>query len=66
MSAPTDGGPAFPVEFGTAGMTLRDWFAGMALSGLIITGDERHEECVAKDAFAHADAMLTHRMKEAQ
>jgi len=38
MSTPNDGGPAFPVqpiypstglvEYGTDGMTLRDWFAG--------------------------------------
>jgi hypothetical protein len=33
-----DGGPAFPTQNGTRndqGMTLRDWFAGMALQGLL-------------------------------
>ena len=31
---PKDGGLAFPSEFG-AGMTLRHWFAGQALAGLL-------------------------------
>ncbi len=41
MRLPKDGGPAFPVfTMGGSltpflGMTLRDWFAGMALSGLL-------------------------------
>ena len=45
MSTPNDGGPAFPThpavdpdngEYNTEpGMTLRDWFAGKALQGLI-------------------------------
>jgi hypothetical protein len=32
-----DGGPAFPVSswFDFKGMTLRDWFAGMALQGVL-------------------------------
>ena len=44
----TDGGPAFPVPSnvirleGTttllSGMSLRDWFAGMALQGLLANG----------------------------
>lgn len=42
MSAPNDGGPAFPfaatdpgnVPMETNGMTLRDWLAGQALAGI--------------------------------
>ena len=40
-----DGGPAFPVadthhpdgqiQYGTNGMSLRDWFAGQALAGML-------------------------------
>jgi hypothetical protein len=43
MSRPRDGGPAFPVplefrkdgETDREGMTLRDWFAGQAVNGLL-------------------------------
>jgi hypothetical protein len=45
MSSPNDGGPAFPavevlkdgataIAKSKGGMTLRDWFAGMAMCGL--------------------------------
>ena len=30
-----DGGPAFPVHGGRDGMSLRDWFAGMAVEGML-------------------------------
>lgn len=77
-----DGGPAFPVippmEAGTpgsgypfpdAGMTLRDWFAGQALMGLLampqeklqlIIGREEYgfDDLMAVNAYAMADAML--------
>jgi hypothetical protein len=81
MSEIKDGGPAFPVmwteiksdEEGpqiTAcepGMTLRDWFAGKALSGMLsYPGDERRgsyhnnstPDLIAVDAYGLADAML--------
>ena len=44
MSAPNDSGPAFPVAhvtgkfWGMNGMTLRDWFAGQALNGMLASG----------------------------
>ena len=68
---PNDGGPAFPTKRETLdpraigwsmqdGMSLRDWFAGMALQGLC-TQDESHFENaldLAETAFQAADAML--------
>ena len=66
MAQPDDGGPAFPVGSAYAGMTLRQWYAGMALQGLIpIIGipedrqpDELWNRATAKEAFALADAMV--------
>jgi uncharacterized protein YodC (DUF2158 family) len=68
-----DGGPAFPGEPSSSwyfpGMTLRDWFAGQALAGLIGIA----EKVQAKDggpvnashfaisAYEMADAMLAAR-----
>ena len=58
---------AFPSEYrygGHAGMTLRDWFAGQALVGVItrnkiylngLTGQWKE---AAEQAYATADAML--------
>mgnify|MGYP001576580653 FL=1 len=63
-----DGGPAFPIpaplEYrlgrGIDGMTLRDWFAGMALVGLIARrGDMRGDEY--SSAYAIAEGMLSAR-----
>lgn len=68
MKEPTDGGPAFPFTWaGQEGMSLRDWFAGQALPGLIglmavatkIPDDV--EQVTAKAAYALADAMLKER-----
>lgn len=71
--------PAFPhpeprdPSFSTVagGMSLRDWFAGQALAGLLpsISSIRRNdqyqtgEEAVAAQAFALADTMLTEREK---
>jgi|LakMenE01Jun11ns_1017448.scaffolds.fasta_scaffold9709524_2 hypothetical protein len=74
MSAPiNDGGPAFP-HFKTdpfsskveicpqGGMTLRDWFAGQALAGLL---SDQTIKCMpddfAESAYLAADAMLAAR-----
>jgi hypothetical protein len=67
MSTINDGGPAFPVVVPSEGavseygMTLRDWFAGQALAGLLACGeahDERTGSVTAGAAYALADAML--------
>lgn len=75
----TDGGPAFPftakekgseggkaTRIGYPGMSLRDWFAGMALQGIISRMPGLPEKLevdpwnssIAKLAYALADAML--------
>ncbi len=75
------GGPAFPRPVSGNpdhdGMTLRDWFAGQALSGMTGAGTEfmnalckrakergiSEEELGAKMAYVLADAMLAERSK---
>lgn len=76
-----DGGPAFPiapvthpngdVEYGSLGMSLRDYFAGQALQGLLsgmaagsgLLGAFKKDsitefKAVAGFAYGHADAMI--------
>jgi len=70
VSAINDGGGAFPLFCGagdlanTSGMSLRDWFAGMALQGYNSNSQAcaslTHEQA-AKNAYADADAMLAAR-----
>ena len=67
MSMIEDGGPAYP-SYGTMGevvhegKSLRDWFAGQALAGLLsnqtksYTGKE-----FAEEAYFYADWMITAR-----
>jgi hypothetical protein len=75
-----NGGPAFPTvdsnraeDYGTYGMTLRDYFAAKAMQGYLAnpwqakelddTGDSSAEQMriVAEISYAMADAMLTAR-----
>lgn len=70
-----DGGPAFPragfyAASGydndpAAGMSLRDWFAGHALAGLLArdfgSTNEGQLQEIAEKAYDLADAMLTDR-----
>lgn len=79
-----DGGPAFPtyglvcdksghltnVQTYDQGMSLRDWFAGVALQGLLganvpVRGmtEDNVDQLMAKLAFRSADAMLKERTK---
>ncbi len=62
----SDGGPAFPVGFppneGWSGISVRDYFAGQALAGLISQTDVAMPvEAFAIEAYACADAMLKER-----
>lgn len=66
MTNTIDGGPAFPSpqcgdwspEYG---MSLRDWFAGQALAGMMASDDGSTPENVAAEAYEIADAMLAAR-----
>lgn len=75
MSKIDDGGPAFPCEGGgqsglhaAPGMTLREWFAGQTLSGLVSRadggyssyslGDPEDVALLAQRAVQIADALL--------
>lgn len=46
--------------------SLRDWFAGQALTGLVFHNDYgmRSDEDIAAGAYRYADAMLKARNKE--
>lgn len=44
------------------GMTLRDYFAGKALQGILARGNPGYEEA-AKYAYGYADAMLIEQEK---
>jgi hypothetical protein len=70
MSKDTSGS-AFPVEratiaeqYGSPGLTKREWFAGMAMQGYLsrneicISDDEPFDATVSKWAFEMADAMI--------
>jgi len=67
MSEKETGGPAFPIiknSFGgmihkADGMTLRDWFAGMAAQGA--ASKFLNHDALAKHAYETADAMLKER-----
>lgn len=65
-----DGGPAFPfgpLNYSSAGMSLRDWFAGQIAAG-IHAGDKpplptrtANLSIVSEVAYAQADAMIAQR-----
>lgn len=75
MSNIDDGGPAFPntpdmmqsanLGFDGAGMSLRDWFAGQAISTLINKCEDSYgawtPSNVAAGCYAVADAMIAAR-----
>ena len=69
------GGPAFPFVFDDTatrsrqvytGMSIRDWFAGMAMQGLLAcpVQPQSGPDMYARDAYTLADAMLKERSKE--
>jgi hypothetical protein len=68
------GGPAFPFVFDDmatrsrqiyTGMSIRDWFAGMAMQGLLAcpVQPQSGPDMYARDAYTLADAMLKERSK---
>ena len=67
MSAPDDGGSAFPFAEATTdfsvspGMTLRDWFAGQALAGMLDRTYGMKIEIIAARSYEMADAMIATR-----
>jgi hypothetical protein len=74
MSEKHDGGSAFPLpmipcdnnggytEVRCEGMSLRDWFAGMAMQGFLANGYVAEKWAhIASDAYSLADAMITAR-----
>lgn len=75
MAAINDGGPAFPqnweegdrAQFINPGMSLRDWFAGQALAGLVPVGNpmtvNNRPVAIEQAAYILADAMLAERAK---
>lgn len=72
MSKKETGGPAFPLKEASTGdalgMTLRDYFAGHALAGMLADLPKTMygldwQRNVAKGAFELADAMLAERAK---
>jgi hypothetical protein len=72
--AKNNGGPAFP-EIGNVaynsdwqnegGMSLRDWFAGQYMAGVLggEVGSHLRSDVLARDAYAYADAMIAERDK---
>lgn len=72
MSNKPEGGPAFPVDeknddgthfYTNMGMTLRQWYAGMAMQGFAARGyfqpqNRSDIDCFTRQAFDIADAMI--------
>jgi hypothetical protein len=80
MSAKQYQEPAFPVVCGgnviSPGMSLRDWFAGQAMAGMVSDGailassqigaascNQRIDDFIARVAYSYADSMLMERAK---
>lgn len=76
MSALNDGGPAFPRnghpdknDFPHGGMSLRDYFAGQALAGMLASPqvfENMTDETLAAITYSAADAMLKERERRAE
>ena len=76
MNYSEQGGTAFPVVFKDGhwlGMSLRDWFAGQALQGILSANpvltsltEENVDRVVARECYRAADAMLKEMNKPCQ
>ena len=63
----TDGGTAFPYEWESSkGMSLRDYFAGQVVAGLLANSsyEDYDPGTVAHSAYDMAEAMLAERTRE--
>lgn len=68
---PIDVKPASPSRTALANLTLRDYFAGQALVGVMVMRaairdqgyDDINQESIAEEAYELADAMLAERSK---
>jgi hypothetical protein len=50
---------------GKPGMSLRDWFAGMAMMAIVQQGyGKRHAEELSSTSYSIADAMIAERAKD--
>ena len=68
MTSPFDehtGGPAFPIErqtiaeqYGSVGMSLRDYFAAKAMQGMMVEVEQPRCHYIAEVSYKMADAML--------
>lgn len=77
MNTPNDGGPATPIPghvqinantvrelaYLSTGLSIRDYFAGQALVGLLAGQRAGTNEMFSRDAYRIADAMLAEREK---
>ena len=58
MSTNKDGGSAFPIGF-NEGMTLRQWYAGLAMQGILANPDTKYSNWeVAEIAFNVTEHMF--------
>lgn len=56
-----DGGPAFPDDSWQVGMTLRDYFAGQAMVGILSSPEAPNDATLARYAYNLADTMIAAR-----
>ena len=57
-------GTNIPVEVNYFGATKRQWYAGMALQGMLASGGFRDYSDAADSAYQMADAMIAFEEKE--
>lgn len=61
-----DDSPSTVFHEGQTGMTLRQWYAGMALQGLLADPNGPGKAVIVKEAFEIADAMISREEWERQ
>jgi len=67
LEVKSTGGPAFPIQVAEhnvyTGMTLRDYFAAKAMTGMLAASENYTTYELCEYAYAVADAMLKERLK---